>query len=717
MHANYKRFVVPSVLVFLCCAFVGFTSHRTTEAENLARPSSRSKHIARSVVPDNPAKINFVRGTRADGDPTDPELVRSGIDVSQARPLSLASGDLNADGFPDLVCGYEVAGGGMIVIRYGDERAYAPTDPADVQAVIQNQFRAPFGGSTSITLDHPPEFLFTGDFDRDSRRDVLTAARGGQSMTILRSEEGGFSPAVVDLNEQVTSVAIDEAFSMDGFADVYVGTISGRLLGFEEIESVIEQQPRVYDLPGSVDSIAVGQFDQDAIADFAVIVTGQVYILNGGASGAAERIDVPFSANALAVGDFIWDRSSQTEVAVAGENGSTAILARGALDSRPLTSEELYGRRKYVADVRDGILPKPAVSKARRVSSLSSWKIAEQSSADAPLDSAGAPLLIPMLASGQQSVDLLSVNSAQRKLNISYRTDGLTSNTREVVREMVSFPTDGEPVAVLPMRLNIHSRPSLVVFEQGNVEPSLLFATPEAVFTVTKATDTNDGTCNADCSLREAVVAANAAAGLDSIAFAVALNTVPIQLTIPGDDNLSATGDLDINTDITVIGNGAANTLIQGSTNASFTGNMGDKAFGVNQAGTNSTLNASLQNLTVRFTRNDIVKNGAFTQTGGAMDIFLTGTGLVPGPTTTLTNVTFDSNASLHSYGGGLNIDSGDLAAATNIFRGTISITGSTFSNNDTLTTTVAGTDDPPTGGGINLFADRHDVTVSNSSI
>ena len=48
----------------------------------------------------------------------------------------------------------------------------------------------------------------------------------------------------------------------------------------------------------------------------------------------------------------------------------------------------------------------------------------------------------------------------------------------------------------------------------------------------------------------------------------------------------------------------------------------------------------------------------------------------------------------------------------TNIFRGTVQITGSTISNNDTLNAGAAAT-----GGGINLFADRHNVTISNSTI
>src|SRR5882672_9137168 len=38
-------------------------------------------------------------------------------------------------------------------------------------------------------------------------------------------------------------------------------------------------------------------------------------------------------------------------------------------------------------------------------------------------------------------------------------------------------------------------------------------------FVVTKTADTNDGSCNADCSLREAIVAANANPGVDTIAF------------------------------------------------------------------------------------------------------------------------------------------------------------------------------------------------------
>ena len=270
------------------------------------------------------------------------------------------------------------------------------------------------------------------------------------------------------------------------------------------------------------------------------------------------------------------------------------------------------------------------------------------------------------------------------------------------------------------MRLNVHARPGLVVLRQSHPEPVIVVVESHAAFNVNTAADTDDaaagnGTCadsGGNCSLRAAVQEANAHAGADTITFAAGLNGVPIQLTQVGDDNMAASGDLDINSDITIMGNGAANTIIQGSSNAAFTGNMGDKAIGINQDGTFSTLNVSLSGLTVRFTRNNNPMIGTFTETGGALDIFLTGTGAMPGPTTTLTNCTFDSNANQNSYGGAINIDSGDLMGGTNIFRGTVQITGSTISNNDTLNAGAAAT-----GGGINLFADRHNVTISNSTI
>ena len=91
----------------------------------------------------------------------------------------------------------------------------------------------------------------------------------------------------------------------------------------------------------------------------------------------------------------------------------------------------------------------------------------------------------------------------------------------------------------------------------------LLSARPAlgATFTVSTTADTNDGICDADCSLREAIVAANAAGGADTITLPAGAYT----LTTPGaGENAAATGDLDITDDLTINGAGAATTIIDG---------------------------------------------------------------------------------------------------------------------------------------------------------
>ncbi|HLM60606.1 MAG TPA: CSLREA domain-containing protein, partial [Pyrinomonadaceae bacterium] len=53
-----------------------------------------------------------------------------------------------------------------------------------------------------------------------------------------------------------------------------------------------------------------------------------------------------------------------------------------------------------------------------------------------------------------------------------------------------------------------------------------VLTTQAATLTVTKIADTNDGACDADCSLREAIAAANPAGG-DEIVFASPLFDTP----------------------------------------------------------------------------------------------------------------------------------------------------------------------------------------------
>ncbi len=72
-----------------------------------------------------------------------------------------------------------------------------------------------------------------------------------------------------------------------------------------------------------------------------------------------------------------------------------------------------------------------------------------------------------------------------------------------------------------------------------------------STYVVTKVEDTNDGLCDSDCSLREAVIAANMNIGPDTIN----LREGVYVLTLVGaDEDMSATGDLDIRGDLTIKG-------------------------------------------------------------------------------------------------------------------------------------------------------------------
>src|SRR4051812_2764616 len=76
-----------------------------------------------------------------------------------------------------------------------------------------------------------------------------------------------------------------------------------------------------------------------------------------------------------------------------------------------------------------------------------------------------------------------------------------------------------------------------------------------ASFTVTTLADNDDGTCDVShCSLREAINAANAAAGDDTITFGVN-GTIALTANLP---NITANGAL------TILGNGPNLTIIDG---------------------------------------------------------------------------------------------------------------------------------------------------------
>jgi len=211
-------------------------------------------------------------------------------------------------------------------------------------------------------------------------------------------------------------------------------------------------------------------------------------------------------------------------------------------------------------------------------------------------------------------------------------------------------------------------------------------AASAAVYIPTKTADTADGACDSDCSLREAILAANAHSGDDVI------------LLHAGTYVLSIAGGLAIQDDLVILGDGASRTIIDG-------GGI-DRIFQIPGGVTAEIRDVTLRNgrapgaggailnagdLTVLrsvLSGNSSVAGSAGAGFGGAI---LTN-GL--GSSLTLTDSTIASNTA-QGGGGGLAVG-GDAALAN------VTITGNQSQSDF--------------GGGLYVFSDAH-ATVNNATI
>jgi CSLREA domain-containing protein len=101
----------------------------------------------------------------------------------------------------------------------------------------------------------------------------------------------------------------------------------------------------------------------------------------------------------------------------------------------------------------------------------------------------------------------------------------------------------------------------VVIFSLNGVAASPPQQDPEFVFVVTTTEDHNDGFCNVDCSLREAIIAANRTESVDGIFLPSGTYT----LTLEGfGEDFAATGDLDVRSGLIIIGDGPETTIIDG---------------------------------------------------------------------------------------------------------------------------------------------------------
>ena len=107
-------------------------------------------------------------------------------------PLSLATADLNHDGYPDLIVGYAAPNGGLLKIHFANPQAFAPDSAELVQEIAKGQFPPTFLNSVStIPTSAAPDLLAAGDFSGTGAAEILYATRGGSSLIRLAADSIG----------------------------------------------------------------------------------------------------------------------------------------------------------------------------------------------------------------------------------------------------------------------------------------------------------------------------------------------------------------------------------------------------------------------------------------------------------------------------------------------------------------------------------------------
>lgn len=613
--------------------------------------------------------------------------------ASNARAASMASADFNTDGYADLVSGYAQDQGGFIALHRGNPEAYAPTSPSAFANLKRGIYPPGFVSEAQIwDLPVVPELLVVGDFNADGDSDVVFAQRSDDAIYFMPGSRAGFGAAQkIAVGGTVDAIAAGEIDLPNAAPDLVVAISARSGVSLKIFRDGIANSPTSQDLPAVVSQLAIGNVDDSMMGDVVILAGGKISILHGydpreGVPNFSrlEGLDVGAAVQSFALGNFIWDRQGKTELALLQADGTLVIAARGALNTAPFSLAEVRAQR------RAQLAAKSSAMKSWQPGIGGAWEVRERTAdvVSKVLTMHGAVMLRANLA-GQAADDLLVVDALSQTLKV------LTVEGSQ--RKTYSVATSSAPVTALTMPTSNFVLPSLIVLAKGATAPSILPSSPNAIFTVSKTTDTNDGICNADCSLREAISAANLSAGADSIVLPAGTYQLTIANTggLNEDDNNQ--GDLDVNDALSINGGGSATTIVRaGST----TSNGIDKVFAFNPYCA-SPMATGISGITVSFGRNTQPTTAwDFSYGGGAMDWCGTSNSSM-----TVTNSVFDSNTNTFGYGGAINLDS--------VFgNGSVVITGSTLSNNRTL---AAG--GLSTGGALNLFADAHSVTITNSSI